>query len=57
MHSRMVLAGTLLGAMLVTLGIGPARAQGNGPLWYRLVNTPAVSGYEQEFAAEIRSSA
>ncbi len=55
MNSRMVLAGTLLGAMLVTLGVGPARAQGNGPLWYRIVTTPAVSGYEQELASEIRA--
>src|SRR5271155_2053441 len=54
MHSRMFLAGALLVAMLCTWGIAPTRAQGNGPNWYQLVGTPAVSGYEQELASEIR---
>jgi putative aminopeptidase FrvX len=54
MHSRLFLAGALPVAMLCTLGIAPTRAQGNGPNWYQLVDTPAVSGYEQELASEIR---
>ena len=55
MHSRTFLAGTLLFAMLGAFGITAAQAQSSGPGWYPLVNTPAVSGYEQELASEIRS--
>jgi putative aminopeptidase FrvX len=55
MHSRMFLAGTLLVATFGALGVSQARAQGGDLAWHRLVNTPAVSGYEQELAAEIRS--
>jgi putative aminopeptidase len=55
MHSRTFLTGTLLFAMLGAFGITAAQAQSSRPGWYPLVNTPAVSGYEQELASEIRS--
>jgi putative aminopeptidase FrvX len=54
MHSRMFLAGTLLVAFLCTSRVSPAQAQSDGPNWYRLVDTPAVTGYEQELTSEIR---
>jgi putative aminopeptidase len=55
MHSRTFLTGTLLFAMLSAFGFTVAQAQSGAPGWYPLVNTPAVSGYEQELASEIRS--
>jgi putative aminopeptidase len=52
---RQSLSKCLLGvAILATLSL-PSHAQDVGQGWYRLVTTPAVSGYEQELAAEIRS--
>jgi putative aminopeptidase FrvX len=51
----MSLAGALLVAVLGTLGLSQARAQSNGPNWYPLINTSAVSGYEQELASQIRA--
>jgi putative aminopeptidase len=52
---RQSLSKCLLGAViLATLG-PPSHAQDVGQGWYRLVTMPAVSGYEQELAAEIRS--
>jgi putative aminopeptidase len=45
---------TLRTLMICALSLSAARAQNSGPNWYRLVNTPAVSGYEQELAAQIR---
>ena len=55
MYSRIFLTMSLLVGALATLGTGFAQAQNTAPNWYRLVNTPAISGYEQELASEIRS--
>jgi putative aminopeptidase FrvX len=40
--------------MVAISGNALAQVQGNSPNWYRLVDTPAISGYEQELASEIR---
>jgi putative aminopeptidase FrvX len=40
---------------LSSLAAAPSRAQEDGSNWYRLVTTPAVSGYEQQLVEEIRS--
>jgi putative aminopeptidase len=39
---------------LSSLAAAPSRAQEDGSNWYRLVTTPAVSGYEQQLVEEIR---
>jgi putative aminopeptidase len=52
---RFLLRCLLGAAILAALATRPSHAQDVGQSWYRLVTTPAVSGYEQELAAEIRS--
>ena len=54
--SCLSLSRCLLGAaILATVVSRPSQAQDVGQGWFRLVTTPAVSGYEQQLAAEIRS--
>jgi putative aminopeptidase len=55
-NSRRRLFACLLAlATLGALRAAPSRAQEAEPNWYRLVTTPAVSGYEQQLVEEIRS--
>ena len=41
--------------LLASLAASGTFAQSSGASWYELMNTPAVSGYEQELASKIRA--
>ena len=58
--SSIVPRGTLsrffaVAAILGALSVKPSQGQEIEPNWYRLVTTPAVSGFEQQLVEEIRS--
>jgi putative aminopeptidase len=52
---RHSLSRCLFGAVILATLSLPSQSQDVGQGWYRLATIPAVSGYEQELAAEIRS--